>query len=54
MFSAFFSKIKNISINPFVETWLEQRYSFINTIDFENMLRTLTVMGGGGLVLDVL
>jgi hypothetical protein len=47
-------KLRANRIDYFLDMWLEARIAFINTINFEFLLRNLTQMGSGSLVLDVL
>lgn len=47
-------KLRANKIDYFLDLWIEARIAFLNTLDFEHLLRTLTLMGCGSLVLDVL
>ncbi len=52
--AALLVKLRGINLSYFLDMWLEARVAFINTLDFEYLLRNLTLMGTGNLVLDVL
>ena len=54
MLAALLGKLKNTRMSAFFDIWLQQRLIYVTTIDFEFMLRTLTLMGLGSIVLDVL
>jgi len=48
--AALLSKL-DISLGNFFDYWLEARNNFIDTIDFEHLLRTLTNLGASSLAL---
>ena len=52
--AALISKFRGVSLEDFFEIWLETRIGFVNTLDFECLLRNLTQMGAGIQVLQVL
>ncbi len=52
--SALIVKLRNSLLDGFFEIWLSNRTTFLETLDFEFLLRTLTQMGAGNVVLKVL
>lgn len=54
MLASLLIKLKTARMGTFFDIWLQQRLIYVETIDFEFMLRTMTLMGLGSLVLDVL
>jgi hypothetical protein len=54
MLASLLGKLKTVPMGTFFDIWLQQRLLYATTIDFEFMLRTLTMMGLGSMVVDVL
>jgi hypothetical protein len=54
MLASLLNYFRSIRFDAFFDVWVEQRLGFVNTLDFECMFRTLTLMGVGGMLLDLL